>query len=75
MEIIQHQQQRLGMSGILEKGGNDESTLNKSQVLDTMLDLQKAGKGVTSHHVAEFEVTDNISNPKIANLVKNACKQ
>lgn len=59
---------------VIEKSQGDAPALTKSQVLNTMLDLQKAGKGVSSIHVAEFEATGNISNQTIANLVKNACK-
>lgn len=51
-----------------------EEYIQKSQVLSKMLELQAAGKGVTSHHVAEFEATGNISNQKIKNLVKTELK-
>lgn len=55
----------------IEKSGAtpQSSDISKAQVLDAMLDLQKAGKGVTSHHVAEFEATKNISNPQVRELV------
>jgi hypothetical protein len=54
---------------LAKSGTQDSVTISKSQVLDTMLDLQKSGKGVTSHHVAEFEATGNISNGQIKALV------
>jgi hypothetical protein len=53
----------------LAKSIESEPSLNKSQVLEVMLDLQMQGKGVTSHHVAEFEATGNISNSSIKQLV------
>lgn len=59
----------------LAKGGSQESTLTKSQVLDVMLDLQQSGKGITSHHVAEFETTGNISNSQIKNLVMSEAQK
>jgi hypothetical protein len=59
----------------LEKGGeSEEPTIKKAQVLDTMLELQKEGKGVRAVHVAEFESTGNISNPHIKSLVMNKLK-
>lgn len=54
----------------LEKSGAQASgELTKSQVLDKMLELQAAGKGVTSHHIAEFEATRNISDPTVRGIV------
>ncbi len=54
----------------LEKSGASASgELTKSQVLDKMLELQAAGKGVTSHHIAEFEATKNISDPTVRGIV------
>lgn len=59
----------------LIKGGNSETTLTKALVLDVMLDLQKNGKGVNSHHVAEFESTGNISNGQIKTLVMSEAQK
>lgn len=60
----------------LEKGGSQQAeTISKSQVLDTMLELQLEGKGVNSQHVAEFEATKNISDPRIKQLVMNEAKK
>lgn len=54
----------------LEKGGSSEPTnISKKQVTDKMLDLQVAGKGVTSHHISEFEATGNISDPIVKSMV------
>lgn len=54
----------------LEKSGaSGNGELTKSQVLDKMLELQAAGKGVTSHHIAEFEATRNISDPTVRGIV------
>lgn len=52
----------------IQKGG-EEQPIQKSQVLDKMLQLQMAGQGVRSTHVAEFESTGNISDPIIKSLV------
>lgn len=47
----------------LEKSGSSEQVISKSQVTEKMLQLQMAGNdGVTSHHIAEFEATGNISD-------------
>ena len=70
-----HSGQAVSTLETLEKGGSSETTLSKSQVLDTMLDLQKAGKGVTSRHIAEFEVTNNLSNPVVRALVIEEAKK
>lgn len=54
----------------LEKSGSQESqTISKKQVTDKMLELQIAGKGVTSHHIGEFEATGNISDAMVKSLV------
>lgn len=53
----------------LEKSGANNQEISKSQVLDKMLELQVAGRGVTSHHIAEFESTKNISDPVVRNMV------
>lgn len=55
----------------LEKGGGEQPTISKSQVLDTMLKMQVDGKGINSVHVAEMEATGNISDPRIKQLVMN----
>lgn len=70
-----HGRQSIDSLEALEKGGSSETNLTKAQVLDTMLDLQKAGKGITSHHIAEFEATRNLSNPVVRNLVMEATKK
>lgn len=70
-----HSGQAVSTLETLEKGGSSETTLSKSQVLDTMLDLQKAGKGITSQHIAEFEVTKNLSNPVVRALVMEETKK
>jgi hypothetical protein len=70
-----HGRQSIDSLEVLEKGGSSETNLTKAQVLDTMLDLQKAGKGITSHHIAEFEATRNLSNPVVRNLVMEATKK
>lgn len=57
----------------LEKSG-DAPEIQKSQVLDKMLELQMSGKGVTSTHIAEFEATGNISDPVIKNKVMEQFK-
>lgn len=57
----------------IEKAGTtDEPVIQKAQILDKMLELQTAGKGVRAQHVAEFEATGNISDPIIKNLVMNS---
>lgn len=54
----------------LEKSGATQAQeVSKSQVLEKMLELQLAGKGVTSHHIGEFEATKNISDPRVRELV------
>lgn len=54
---------------IEKSGASGTGELKKSQVLDKMLELQAAGKGVTSHHIAEFEATNNISDPTVRGTV------
>lgn len=53
----------------IEKSQPESAELSKSKVLDKMLELQAAGKGVTSHHIAEFEATRNISDPTVRGIV------
>lgn len=64
------------LSGLepIEKGGDSETEISKSQVLDKMLDLQREGKGVRSNHITEFEATQNISDPSIRKLVMDQFK-
>ena len=55
----------------IEKSENKPSdNISKSQVLDTMLDLQKSGAGITAYHVTRFEATGEIVDPKVEKLVK-----
>lgn len=56
---------------IIEKsnGAPASNEIKKSQVLNTMLALQADGKGITSHHVAEFEATGNISDARVKRIV------
>ena len=49
----------------------EQETISKSQVTNLMLDLQKAGKGITSHHITEMEATGNISDQNVSRLVKS----
>jgi hypothetical protein len=58
----------------LEKAGANTQEISKSQIKEKLLSLQLAGKGVTSHHVAEFEGTNNISDARIRDLVFNELK-
>jgi hypothetical protein len=54
----------------LEKSGaSNAQELSKSQVAERMLEMQLAGKGVTSRHIAEFEATGNISDPNVRAIV------
>lgn len=53
----------------LEKSGEQSQTISKSNVTDKLLALQLAGKGVNSHHIAEFEATGNISDPAVKAMV------
>ncbi len=58
----------------IEKGGDQPLEISKAQIKDRMLELQFAGKGVTSIHVAEFEGTGNISDKSIKNLIMDSFK-
>jgi len=59
----------------LEKSGDSQyQELTKSQVAAKMLDLQLAGKGVTSHNIAEFEATGNISDKVVRDMLFNELK-
>ena len=55
----------------IEKSDGAESVVSKAQVLETMLNLQVAGKGVNSKHIAEMEATGNVSDPRIKQLIKD----
>lgn len=57
-----------------KSGGSEPQDISKAQVLDKMLELQMSGKGVRSTHIAEFESTNNISNPEIKKLVMESFK-
>jgi hypothetical protein len=70
-----HNGQAVNTLEVLEKGGSSETTLSKAQVLDTMLELQKAGKGITSLHIAEFEATKNLNNSVVRSMVMEAAKK
>lgn len=70
-----HGRQSIDSLEVLEKSNSSDVALSKAQVLDTMLELQKAGKGITSQHVAEFEITRNLSNPQVKTLVMEATKK
>ena len=61
----------------IEKSGesNTTDTISKAKVLDTMLDLQKSGKGINSYHVSEYEATGSISDPRAQRLIKDALKK
>lgn len=56
---------------VIEKSNDAPASneIKKSQVLDTMLALQAGGKGITSHHIAEFEATGNISDTRVKRIV------
>jgi len=58
----------------IEKSESATQDVSKQQVLEKMLELQIAGKGVRSTHIAEFESTNNISDLQIRNLVMNSVK-
>lgn len=70
-----HGRQSVDSLETIEKSGSSEVTISKSQVLDTMLELQKAGKGINSRHIAEFEATKNLSNPQVKALVMEETKK
>lgn len=59
----------------IEKSEVSTPKIGKKQVLDQMLNMiQEGNSDVNSHHVAEFEATGNISNPKIKNLILEKLK-
>lgn len=70
-----HGRQSVDSLETIEKSGSSTTEISKAQVLDTMLELQKAGKGINSHHIAEFEATRNLSNPQVKSLVMEATKK
>lgn len=70
-----HGRQSVDSLETIEKSGASNTEISKAQVLDTMLELQKAGKGINSHHIAEFEATRNLSNPQVKALVMNETKK
>jgi len=59
----------------IEKSSASNTEISKSQVLETMLELQKSGKGINSRHIAEFEATRNLSNPQVKALVMEETKK
>ena len=70
-----HGRQSVDSLETIEKSGASNTEISKAQVLDTMLELQKSGKGINSHHIAEFEATRNLSNPQVKALVMEATKK
>jgi len=70
-----HGRQSVDSLETIEKSGTSNTEISKAQVLDTMLELQKAGKGINSQHVAEFESTRNLSNPQVKALVMEETKK
>lgn len=70
-----HGKQSVDSLETIEKSGASNTEISKAQVLDTMLELQKAGKGINSQHIAEFEATKNLSNPQVKALVMEATKK
>lgn len=70
-----HGRQSVDSLETIEKSGASNTEISKAQVLDTMLELQKSGKGINSHHIAEFETTRNLSNPQVKALVMEATKK
>lgn len=70
-----HGRQSVDSLETIEKSGSSTTEISKAQVLDTMLELQKAGKGINSQHVAEFEATRNLSNPQVKALVMEETKK
>jgi len=60
----------------IEKSGSEsEETISKAQVLNRMLELQKADKGIRAVHVSEFEATNNISDSAIKKMVMDSFKK
>lgn len=53
----------------LEKSETQNTDISKTKVLDTMLEMQRQEQGVNSHHIAEFEATNNISDTLVKSLV------
>lgn len=70
-----HGKQSIDSLETIEKSGASNTEISKAQVLDTMLELQKAGKGINSRHIAEFEATKNLSNPQVKALVMEETKK
>ena len=70
-----HGKQSVDSLETIEKSGASNTEISKAQVLDTMLELQKAGKGINSRHIAEFEATRNLSNPQVKALVMEETKK
>lgn len=58
----------------VEKSNGNTLEISPNQIRDRLLELQVAGKGVNSKHVAEFEATRNISDINIKNLVMDSFK-
>lgn len=56
----------LEKSGASSEGAKE---LSKRQISEKMFEMQVAGKGVTSHHIAEFEATGNISDEIVKSIV------
>jgi hypothetical protein len=61
---------------VIEKSGESDQPMTKAQVLDTMLDLQKSGKGITSYHIAQVEGLGSVSGlkPEIKQMILDAYK-
>lgn len=70
-----HGKQSVDSLETIEKSGASNTEISKAQVLDTMLELQKSGKGINSRHIAEFEATRNLSNPQVKALVMEETKK
>ncbi len=70
-----HGKQSVDSLETIEKSGTSNTEISKAQVLDTMLELQKSGKGINSRHIAEFEATRNLSNPAVKALVMEETKK
>ena len=70
-----HGKQSVDSLETIGKSGASNTEISKAQVLDTMLELQKSGKGINSRHIAEFEATRNLSNPQVKALVMEETKK
>lgn len=70
-----HGRQSVDSLETIEKSNSSDVVISKAQILDTMLELQKAGKGINSRHIAEFEATKNISNQQVKTLVMDETKK